>query len=244
MTKKRIITLAVTSLVAVGLLAGCGAPAKKAPKAGSTTETKIEQKAQVKKDANKSKDTKATKKKDATTKKATTSKTAQDAKKKAAAKPEAKKATYAALAKFDAKTLDGKSVTQDVLKKNDITMLTFWKTDDKNAVDAMKNLEAMQKKLPKNVQSAVVFLDGATKEKEAKQLVSDAKYSGIAIKSGDGDFKAMADKVKTGSTTLLIDGSGKVVGETTFKDAKNIEKDYIKVLNDALKTMGKPQIKQ
>jgi len=156
-------------------------------------------------------------------------------------------AEYGSLKEFSAKKLDGSAFTQDDLKKADITVVNFWSTSCDPCINEMPELAKLSTKLPSNVKLVTACLDGENDEDAARQIAWKAGLDeSQTLIGGSGDWQSVTEKILYTPTTLFIDSEGNVVGEAIIGAPSNPSEDledlYIASINEALKSIGKPEI--
>ena len=146
---------------------------------------------------------------------------------------------YPNLSSFTAKTLDGKTFTKDDLAKADVTLINFWGVYCPYCLEEMPEIAAWAKTLPKNVQVITVCTDYDSDPQSAAEVIEDAGLTCPTLVSGTGDFEELASSVMYLPTTLVVDSTGKVVGDVLEGAPQNIGATYGQMVNAALKAQGK-----
>ena len=146
---------------------------------------------------------------------------------------------YPNLSSFTAKTLDGKTFTKDDLAKADVTLINFWGVYCPYCLEEMPEIAAWAKTLPKNVQVITVCTDYDSDPQSAAEVIEDAGLTCPTLVSGAGDFEELASSVMYLPTTLVVDSTGKVVGDVLEGAPQNIGAAYGQMVNAALKAQGK-----
>ena len=145
----------------------------------------------------------------------------------------------ASMSEFKTKDINGKEVTEDVIKKYDLTMVNVWATWCSYCVEEMPELQSLYKKLPKNVNMITICTDGDTKAKEAKELLNKSKAEFTTLVKCDELNENVIDYITGYPTTFFVDKKGKVVGHlqvgTPSEDGKDNEKGYQQLIDQALK---------
>ena len=145
----------------------------------------------------------------------------------------------ASMSEFKTKDINGKEVTEDVIKKYDLTMVNVWATWCSYCVEEMPELQSLYKKLPKNVNMITICTDGDTKAKEAKELLNKSKAEFTTLVKCDELNENVIDYITGYPTTFFVDKKGKVVGHlqvgTPSEDGKDNEKGYRQLIDQALK---------
>ncbi len=146
---------------------------------------------------------------------------------------------YPNLSSFTAKTLDGKTFTKDDLAKADVTLINFWSVYCPYCLEEMPDIAAWAKKLPKNVQVITVCTDYSSDSQSAAEIIEDAGLTCPTLVSGTGDFEDLASSVMYLPTTLVVDSTGKVVGDVLEGAPQNVGATYGQMVDAALKAQGK-----
>lgn len=154
----------------------------------------------------------------------------------------ASSSTYPELGTFTAKTLDGRTFTQDDLAKADVTVINCWGTNCGFCIDEMPDIAAWAKKLPENVQVITFCLDGEYYPEDAERIMKEAGFEGTTLISGDGGIAELSGRVYFLPTTIMVDSSGKPVGQALESAARDLSGTYTQMVNDALAAQGKPAI--
>ncbi|MGB5824144.1 MAG: TlpA disulfide reductase family protein [Proteocatella sp.] len=143
---------------------------------------------------------------------------------------------------FKAETLSGETVTPDVFKDYDLTMVNVWATWCGPCVGELPEISELYGKLPENVNLITVCTDGADDPETAKEI-----YDSV-----NGQFKVLIPDVKLDEsfvkyidalpTTVFVDRDGMVVGmPITGAPAKEgeIAEAYMEAINENLALIGK-----
>ena len=146
------------------------------------------------------------------------------------------------LRSFSAATLDGDTFTQADIAAKDMTVINFWSLMCGPCVAEMPDLAVFAKALPDHVQMITVCLDGTGNEEVAKSILNEAKYEGVTLLSGDGDFKEVSDHIQYTPTTVLVDSQGNLVGDAIIGAQKDLRGTFLMAVNTALKASGKAEI--
>lgn len=146
------------------------------------------------------------------------------------------------LAKFSAQGLDGESFTEKDLAAKDLTVINFWTTQCGPCVEEMSDLAKFEQALPNNVRFLTVCLDGKESADEVQKLLAKAGYEGLTLTTGDGDFKAICDKVQATPTTVLVGPDGQFVGTVILGSKEDYSGTVLKAINKALADAGKSEI--
>lgn len=117
------------------------------------------------------------------------------------------------LTDFKAKTLSGKTVTQDMFKDYDMTIVNVWETSCGYCVTEMPGLQQLNSELPDNVQLITICMDGKDETGLAKSITSNAGATFETLIGNSQLEKNLTDKVSVAPTTYFVNNKGKVVGK-------------------------------
>lgn len=146
---------------------------------------------------------------------------------------------YPNLTSFTAKTIDGKTFTQDDLAKADATLINFWSVYCPYCLEEMPNIAAWAKTLPGNVQVVTVCTDYDSDLESAKDVLEEAGLTCPTLVYGTGDFEDLMSNVAFLPTTLVVDRTGKVVGNVLEGAPQDLSATYSQMVNSVLKAQGK-----
>lgn len=124
---------------------------------------------------------------------------------------------------FTATTIDGKEVTQDVLKGNKVTMLNIWGTFCGPCINEMPDLEKLSKDYAEkgvavigmvaDVYDYIKMENSADKIKDAEDIIAQTGVTYMNILPSASLNEAKLDYVNTFPTTYFINEDGEIVGE-------------------------------
>lgn len=211
--RQYLMAMAVTALVAGGVLAGCGNKEDNTTR----TETQTEEKAGSQKEES-----------------VTTKSTGKDTAEKADAEDEADKNEI--LGEFETKTLDGKDVDQDIFAGADLTMVNIWGTFCGPCIREMPDLgELSREYADKGFQMVGIISDVSQPEDEtALEIVdkTDADYTHLVIPEDANMQYRILKNAQVVPTTIFLDKNGNQVGET-YPGAKS-KKQWAAVIDEML----------
>lgn len=147
--------------------------------------------------------------------------------------------SYSNLTSFTAKTIDGKTFTQEDLAGADVTLINFWGVYCPYCLEEMPNIATWAKTLPKNVQVITVCTDYDSDPESAVDVLKEAGITSPTLVSGTGDFDDLLYDVTFLPTTLVVDSTGKVVGNVLEGVPQDLSATYSQMVNNALKVQGK-----
>lgn len=149
---------------------------------------------------------------------------------------------YSNLTSFTARTAAGKTFTQDDLAKADVTIINFWSLSCGSCMDELPQVASLQKILPSNVQVISVCVDDYTMDGEVAQAMKDVGFEGTTLEAGDGDLRTVVSEIQYVPTTIAVDSTGKVVGTAIEGAPSDVNKEFLRLINQALKQAGKDPV--
>ncbi len=117
---------------------------------------------------------------------------------------------------YSAKTLDGETVSQDLINSKDLTILNIWATWCGFCIEEMPDLAGYAASLPEGVQMITFCTDGLDSPDLARQILQEsgmADQDVTTIVSGTDDLENLLSKVIYLPTTFLLNSRGEIVGE-------------------------------
>lgn len=139
------------------------------------------------------------------------------------------------LSSFQTADLEGTTVTQDVFKDYDITMVNVWTTWCQYCVEEMPELEKVYRNLPEKSNLITVCMDAEEEEEEAKRLVKETGIT-FQVLTGNEDLHKIMDKNLSGfPTTFFIDKNGQPIDDPLVgAPSRDTAKTYIDCITAAL----------
>ena len=114
---------------------------------------------------------------------------------------------------FTVTDLNGNTVTQDIFKDYDITMINLWKTDCPYCREEMPDIEKVYQNLPENANIISICKDAA-EEREIVDAIVDKTGITFSVLVPDDDMIAtMTAGVLGYPTTIFVDSEGHMVGD-------------------------------
>lgn len=144
--------------------------------------------------------------------------------------------------KFNAKTLDGKDITEDSFKDYDITMINIWATYCGPCKDEMKELAKLYESLPKNVNMTTICTDAEDESKLAKEIIDSANGKFKVIIPDDKLKESLLNKVGAVPTTIFVDKAGNLIGDPIVGapgKKGEVAAAYMNEINKRLESIGK-----
>lgn len=114
---------------------------------------------------------------------------------------------------FQTTDLDGNTVTQDIFKDYDVTMVNVWATWCQYCIIEMPEIEEAYQRLPENANVISICTDAQEEEALAVSLAEQTGAS-FMILSGCEDFEKSVYPYLVGyPTTFFVDSEGRMIGE-------------------------------
>ncbi|MCQ2513102.1 MAG: TlpA family protein disulfide reductase, partial [Lachnospiraceae bacterium] len=132
-----------------------------------------------------------------------------------------------AFSSFSAQDVFGNEITDEIIKKNDITMINIWATWCGPCVMEMKDLGELYFNLPDGVGLISICIDSDTEAEFAKEILEKNGCEFTTLVP-TGDIKDFVDEVYSFPTTIFVDRSGTVI--ETSADANDME-GYLSIIN-------------
>lgn len=136
---------------------------------------------------------------------------------------------------FEAPTLDGKTVTDEIFSDADVTLVHIWGTFCTPCIEEMPALAEWEKKLGSAAQVLGIVcdvgsLDDSSEKDAAMQIVNDCGV-GFTNVIASGGILTYLTSVQFVPTTILVDSDGRIVGEpivgARFEDYRKAVEDYV-----------------
>lgn len=146
------------------------------------------------------------------------------------------------LKSFETVDVNGKAVTQDILKDYDITMVNIWTTWCGFCVEEMPELQELYKGLPENVNMITICGDAADEPELTKEILTASKAEFTTLQGNKDLEKSVLQYVTGFPTTIFVDSKGNVIGAPQVGAPAaegEIVEGYTKLINDALSKIGK-----
>lgn len=146
------------------------------------------------------------------------------------------------LNEFTTVDVNGKEVTQDMLKDYDITMVNIWTTWCGFCVEEMPDLAKLYKNLPENVNMITICGDAADEPELTKEILTSANAEFTTLEGNEDLENCLLNSVTGFPTTIFVDNKGNVVGVPQVGapgGEGEIIEGYINLINEALSKIGK-----
>ena len=128
---------------------------------------------------------------------------------------------------FEGKTLNGKTVTQEIFSGSKITVLNLWGTFCGPCIEEMPELEEVSKEYDKSAVQVIGVVSDAENEEEARKIVEKLEVTYTNVLADDVLKEKFVNEFDYVPVTLFVDSDGKVLenfvpGSTTKDDLKVI----------------------
>lgn len=139
---------------------------------------------------------------------------------------------------FETLTLDGETVTQEIFKEADLTMVNIWGTFCSPCINEMPDLGELAREYEeKGVQMVGMISDVAEAEDETATLIVEetkADYRHLILSQS---LYNSLSQIQVVPTTVFIDSTGKQVGDT-YTGSKSKE-DWSAIMDEMLLEVSK-----
>lgn len=140
------------------------------------------------------------------------------------------------LSEFEAKDLKGNTVTQDILKDYDITMVNIWTTWCGYCRKEMPDIQKAYENLPENA-NIIAFCMDAAEETDIANAIVDKSGVNFTVIAPDENLSDKISPYITGfPTTILVDSNGNLVGDPIIgaPSSGDVAQVYLDYINSAL----------
>ena len=143
---------------------------------------------------------------------------------------------------FSAKTLDGKTFSQEDLERYDLTMVNIWSTGCSACIAEMPELQDLYEKLPKNMNMISICGDAGTETELAKSILTKKGCKFTTLIPDEKLQESLLDYVDAFPTTIFVDSKGNIVGESQIgapsPNKEEIADAYLKLIKERLEMSG------
>ncbi len=143
--------------------------------------------------------------------------------------------------KFKTQDLDGKEVTQEVLKNADVTMINIWATWCPPCKAELPDIGRVAKKYRAKGCQVIAICSDVTDEdtsslEDAKEIIKDAECDFLVLRKNPS-LNAIYSSIQAYPTTLFFDKNGDVVGTVIIGGRS--ESDFEKAFDEILEKIKK-----
>lgn len=114
---------------------------------------------------------------------------------------------------FNAKTITGKDISDNIFADYDVTMVSIWATWCKPCVNEMAELEELYKSLPENVNLITICSDADTQNDLAKKILETKGATFDTIVADDTIRNDIVYNYNAFPTTVFVDKEGNIIGD-------------------------------
>lgn len=140
------------------------------------------------------------------------------------------------MSQFETTSLDGSTVTQDIFKDYDITMVNIWATWCGPCRKELPAIQAAYEQLPENV-NIISICEDATEETElANALVEKTGMKYMVLSVDEALEESVMSHISAFPTTFLVDSEGHLVGTPIIgiPSGDDVTQAYLDYINSGL----------
>ena len=137
---------------------------------------------------------------------------------------------------FNAKTLDGKEISDSVFADYDLTMINIWATYCGPCKAEMKDLAELYESLPEGTNMLSICTDGEDEADLAQQIMDKNNCQFPVLLPNDQLTDSLLNYITGVPTTYFVDSFGNVVGDPIV--GSRSQEDYRKELEERMKSLG------
>lgn len=140
------------------------------------------------------------------------------------------------LMEFNADTLAGNKITQDILNDYDVTMVNIWSTTCGPCIEEMPQLQKLYESLPENVNLLSICTDGADDIELAKEIINDAGGQFNVLLPDDKMQASLIDNISCVPTTIFVNNEGIMIAKPILgvPDPETASDYYLENINEIL----------
>ncbi len=116
------------------------------------------------------------------------------------------------LSAFETVDLNGNTVTQDIFRDHDVTMVNLWQTWCGPCRAEMPEIQKAYENLPENANIVSICMDGAQEEELAKAIVEKSGLECTVLVMNDELAQKIEKYVLAFPTTIFVDSEGHMTG--------------------------------
>ncbi len=128
---------------------------------------------------------------------------------------------------FAAKSIDGATVTSNIFKDYDITMINIWATFCGPCIEEMPGIAKLYNDRPQKSNIISICVDAGDNSRRlstAKKIMKNSGAAFVTLIPDDVLKNKLTDSIKVFPTTIFVDSKGQTVGDPHFGDRD--EKSY------------------
>lgn len=135
---------------------------------------------------------------------------------------------------FQTTSLDGQTVTSDIFKDYDLTMINIWATWCGPCVNEMPDLQLVNEALPDNVNFITLCSDGATQSALANQILTASNATFQTIIPDDALDAQLMQYIMAFPTTIFVDKTGALTGGVIEGAPYDVVTSYLDAVDQVL----------
>ncbi len=141
------------------------------------------------------------------------------------------------LGTFESQTLEGDTLSQDILADYDLTVINIWATWCPPCIAEMADLQIVSESLPDNV-NFFTICDDATEQRELAQTILDENGCTFPVlEVSDSVDENIMRRVQSFPTTLFVNSEGYVVHALEGAPSEDISQFYLDMTNTVLEQL-------
>ena len=114
---------------------------------------------------------------------------------------------------FTAADMDGNTVTEEIFKPYEVTMVNIWATWCGYCIEEMPGFAALKDRLPKNANLITICEDAAMEPELTREILESVGANFTTIQANQEINEEILSNVYGFPTTIFVDGEGKVIGQ-------------------------------
>lgn len=138
---------------------------------------------------------------------------------------------------FNAKTIDGKNITNNIFKDKKLTVINIWGTFCRPCLNELPYLEEISNEMKSDDVNIIgIIIDGNENKENAANILKKLNITYPNIIPSEDLVNNYLNKFNAIPVTLLVDKNQNIIGNTIV-GAKTKE-EYKSIINDALKKLS------
>ena len=117
------------------------------------------------------------------------------------------------LSTFTAQDMEGNTITQDILKDYDITMINVWATWCGYCITEMPELQEVSETAPANANVITICVDAPDNMELAQQILADNNVTFTTLAGNPELGNKLTNYVRGFPTTVCVDSEGNLIGK-------------------------------
>lgn len=125
---------------------------------------------------------------------------------------------------FETSCVSGETVTQDIFRDYNLTMMNIWKTENNTYLHEIPYLVELQQQLPEGVNMMSFCIDGDTHLELLQRIIREEGVTYPVLLPSDSLQDQVATHVENLPMTIFVDSNGNIVGDPLFGTPNKEEK--------------------